>query len=488
MSFNSNKARMEYIVSSTTNDYTYNFQIFEDTDLEVYLVPKDTVANDTTNILIPGTDYITTINGDTGGYISLTNTPTIDDIIVIQRNLDIDRDVSFTPNSVIYADTLNEDQNYQTYLLSDNYLQTDRSIQLPKSVTGVSVTLTEPEPNAVIRWDETGTQLINDAEFGAEITLAQQYRDWSWEWAVQPEDTLVTDTEKPEGYSSYHYSRKTEADAIQTASDNLNITTRLDTVQTNTNTVEQNLEIITTEPHFTNLNNAETNATLASNSATNASLSENNSQLTAWESEASKMTADSYAQEAEDVNVKIYTSNGDGTFSPTTTSDYSAYHYKMKTQQINNLELDSLADVDTVGKQEGSALVYDIASSMWIVGSGVPETVAPLVSSTDVNVVMNSTVEVQILDYHDSITYFTKTDDDTVATITQSGDILTIEGADILVDETTVVSVRGIAPGMTVSKWTDIDVTTLYVPIADDGSIINTDFEEYELESDGFTF
>ena len=50
----------------------------------------------------------------------------------------------------------------------------------------------------------------------------------------------------------------------------------------------------------------------------------------AWIAEAYKMTADSYATEPEDVYVKVYTSNDDGTFNETETDEYSAMHWKEK--------------------------------------------------------------------------------------------------------------------------------------------------------------
>ena len=50
-------------------------------------------------------------------------------------------------------------------------------------------------------------------------------------------------------------------------------------------------------------------------------------QIQAWYSEAEAKTADSYANEAHGVLVKKYTSNGDGTFSFTNTTDYSALHW-----------------------------------------------------------------------------------------------------------------------------------------------------------------
>ena len=65
------------------------------------------------------------------------------------------------------------------------------------------------------------------------------------------------------------------------------------------------------------------NAAAAAASATQAELYE-------WEAEAERLTADSYATEAEDTFVNLVTSDGDGTFSYTPTTDYSALHWAAK--------------------------------------------------------------------------------------------------------------------------------------------------------------
>jgi len=59
----------------------------------------------------------------------------------------------------------------------------------------------------------------------------------------------------------------------------------------------------------------------------------------AWEAEAEKKTADSYATEPHNVYVKIYTSVGDGTFSFIHSLDYSALHYAEETDSTNKVDL-----------------------------------------------------------------------------------------------------------------------------------------------------
>jgi len=85
---------------------------------------------------------------------------------------------------------------------------------------------------------------------------------------------------------------------------------------------------------YGNAQAAAASATKAENEADRAEAAaddaEERGQLEVWKAEAEAMTSDSYATEPEDVNVKIYTSNGDGSFTPTDTGDYSSYHWAQK--------------------------------------------------------------------------------------------------------------------------------------------------------------
>lgn len=89
------------------------------------------------------------------------------------------------------------------------------------------------------------------------------------------------------------------------------------------NTIANDAELIT------DIKAAEENATTA--------------QLQAWISEAEQMTSNSYATEAEDTFVKVYTSNGDGTFTATDTTEYSALHWAAKSE-ASATQADIIAD------------------------------------------------------------------------------------------------------------------------------------------------
>ncbi len=69
----------------------------------------------------------------------------------------------------------------------------------------------------------------------------------------------------------------------------------------------------------------------APNQASAAASSANDAQLYMWSSQAEAMTSDSYANEPENVLVKNWTSDGDGTFTPTDIPNtYSSLHWSIK--------------------------------------------------------------------------------------------------------------------------------------------------------------
>ena len=115
---------------------------------------------------------------------------------------------------------------------------------------------------------------------------------------------------------------------IGNVSDNITKVANLDTNMTKIANVDSNMTALAAiNSNMAEILQADTNAQIATTKATEA-------QLSTWEAEARKRTADSYATEPEDVFVKVYTSNGDGTFTATDTTEYSAFHWKEKAQKI----------------------------------------------------------------------------------------------------------------------------------------------------------
>lgn len=111
------------------------------------------------------------------------------------------------------------------------------------------------------------------------------------------------------------------------------------------------------------LANADRAVTAAASSEASAELSAN-AALKALESEAARMTAESYAIEPEDVFVKVYTSNGDGTYSVSTTTDYSALHWYRKAEGINGITLLAKADDTDAGHLQDAIASIELSQEI----------------------------------------------------------------------------------------------------------------------------
>ena len=82
----------------------------------VYQTPTGQVADDTTDILTETTDYTVVIDGDDGGTVTLTSGATLNDSITLLRDLPFTRETDYQTGGDLLEATLDEDQDYQTYL------------------------------------------------------------------------------------------------------------------------------------------------------------------------------------------------------------------------------------------------------------------------------------------------------------------------------------------------------------------------------------
>lgn len=162
MAFNTNPGEQTFVASAGQTIFNFNFKIFSNTDLRVFRTPDGQDPNDVNDLLTLNTDYTVSINGDLGGTITLTSGATVNDTIVLIRSLPRTRTVSFVTNGDLAAETLNDDQEYQTYLIIDNNVSISRAVRLPQSATGVSTLLPSVRPNAYLIWNSDGTALEND--------------------------------------------------------------------------------------------------------------------------------------------------------------------------------------------------------------------------------------------------------------------------------------------------------------------------------------
>ena len=156
MAFNTTAPRVEYTASSGQTVFTFQFKAFQDSDIKVYLTPSGQTSNDDNDLLTLTTDYTVAIVGDSGGTITLVSSATAGDAITILRSLPVLRDVDYQTNGDLLAETLDADQDYQTYLVSDNQAESQRHFSLSKSTQGVDTTLPAPQGGAYMKWSDDG--------------------------------------------------------------------------------------------------------------------------------------------------------------------------------------------------------------------------------------------------------------------------------------------------------------------------------------------
>jgi hypothetical protein len=102
--------RQQYIASAGETVFSYNFGIFEDGDLDVYLTPAGQTPNADTDILVLNVDYTVSGAGDPdGGFITLTTPALVNDIVTIVRDVPMQRLIDYTTGGPFTAASINDD-------------------------------------------------------------------------------------------------------------------------------------------------------------------------------------------------------------------------------------------------------------------------------------------------------------------------------------------------------------------------------------------
>jgi len=112
------------------------------------------------------------------------------------------------------------------------------------------------------------------------------------------------------------------------------------------------------------VNSAILNALTNAQDAIAAAASAENSNVESLKAIAAKMTAKSYATEPVDVFVKEYTSNGDGTYTSTTTTSYSALHWYTKAEGISGVTLLEMINDSDAGHLEDAIASIEVAQQV----------------------------------------------------------------------------------------------------------------------------
>lgn len=282
MAFNTNVGKQSFTATAGQTLFTFNFKIYNQTDLKVYQTLAGQDPNDTNDILTYASEYTVVVDGDNGGTVTLLTGAAINDTIVIVRDLPRTRDTSYVTNGDLKANTINIDQDYQTYLVLDVYRDITESIRLPQSAVGVSSILPNVRADSYLKWNSAGNAIENDTTIPAAVTTSSDNALNANSYANEAEDVPVKEytngvpsDRSPTVYSALHHKLK-------------------------------------------------------------ASGFKDGAELEKWDAEAKALTSLSYAIEPEDTVVNLVTSDGDGTFTYTPQIGvYSSLHYAAKAATFN---------------------------------------------------------------------------------------------------------------------------------------------------------
>ena len=156
MAYNTAEGRASYTASSGQTEFDFVFKIFSQTDIKVYQTPSGETPDDIQDILALSTNYTVIIDGDNGGTVTLLSGATSGDTIVVVRDLAVKRDTDYQDNGDLTASTLDNDQNYQTYLAGQaNEIQA-RALRIPDSSVGVDTKIPSAVAGALIRYNLAG--------------------------------------------------------------------------------------------------------------------------------------------------------------------------------------------------------------------------------------------------------------------------------------------------------------------------------------------
>lgn len=157
MVFNPNVGRQSFTASGEQTEFDFNFKIYIDSDIKVYLTPVGESPDDVVNLLTLSNDYTVVTDGDDGGAITLTVGATNGDTLVLVRDLPKTRYINYVQNGDLLAATLNGDQDYQTYLIRDGFRSSERALTLPTTDTTMNTELPPTQPGKVLGVNHNGT-------------------------------------------------------------------------------------------------------------------------------------------------------------------------------------------------------------------------------------------------------------------------------------------------------------------------------------------
>jgi hypothetical protein len=314
MTISSTTVRNSYSGDGTTDTFTYNFKIFQDSDIQVIIRS----ANGTETIKTITTHYTVTDAGvSAGGTVVFTagNIPTATETVVLRRNIPQTQAIDYIANDPFPAESHEEGLDRATMAIQQIQEEVTRSLKLSKTNTMTSTEFTvgaADRANKILAFDAAGeisvtqelgtykgtdTTITTEAYVQRDIvksTSATQLNNVYICVGDSVVGDLLTDTDhfdllvdavSAATSATAAASSATDAETAQTAAETAQTAAEL--AETNAETAETNAETAETNAAASEAAaaaseaNAATSETNAATSETNAATSESNASTSA---------------------------------------------------------------------------------------------------------------------------------------------------------------------------------------------------------------
>jgi hypothetical protein len=328
MTISSTTVRNSYSGDGTTDTFTYNFKIFQDSDIQVIIRS----ANGTETIKTITTHYTVTDAGvSAGGTVVFTagNIPTATETVVLRRNIPQTQAIDYIANDPFPAESHEEGLDRATMAIQQIQEEVTRSLKLSRTNTMTSTEFTvgaADRANKILAFDASGeisvtqelgtykgtdTTITTEAYVQRDIvksTSATQLNNVYICVGDSVVGDLLTDTDhfdllvdavSAAASATAAASSATDAETAQTAAETAQTAAEL--AETNAETAETNAETAETNAAASEVNAAtsETNAAAseaaAATSETNAATSETNAATSESNASTSASTATTQA-------------------------------------------------------------------------------------------------------------------------------------------------------------------------------------------------
>jgi len=142
--------RLQYTAAAGQTAFTYNFPIFQDSDLKVYV--GSTLQTLTTNYTVSGAGT------SSGGTVTFTSGRSAGDIVTIYRDMPVQRTTDYQANGDLLAENLNDDLDKLTMMVQQNEYNLGLTLRADQfdETTNLTIPNKATRANSYLKFDTNG--------------------------------------------------------------------------------------------------------------------------------------------------------------------------------------------------------------------------------------------------------------------------------------------------------------------------------------------